>query len=611
MYYWLLKLVAVLVTFGLVAAACGNGDGMGTAPDQPSRSAGEGGEPAPAPQGGDDSAPAAPASEASPQQEEPMPDGCEATVAGAKVRYAVYSPNANMDPTASSGALAGGTQLVNVWDLLMVFEPETGVSNGHAAESLTPNEDFTEWTLKIRSDITYGNGDAFVAQDVVDSMLRYLDSRGDGMSNRAAGSVALIDFDNTEVPDDSTVVFRLHRGWSTFHTLLGDEPGMIVNPRVIARLLDEETANATEAASAARLVRNRLAVSPELLNAASFGPYEVAEVAPNVRTVLRARDDYWGGPVCIEELEFTFPGSSAANWEAFWAGDFNAAFLRDPRMFAEARAAGAVLSSEDQNLGGLFLFNHGVRGAEVIGADIRIRRAVHHAINREIINERAFEGTLKTTNAIAAEGTLLWSPELQQCADQSPVYDPQAARALVDEVKADTGWDGSLFLVHADTDPGPEIVQAVEEMLESAGFDVEAALGPVTTVLIPRVVVQADYEMAGWGFNADAATWVAALNDSLLSTSGLNRMAFGHPDMDAALGDLYGAATVDDQRAALAGVQCVWAEQLPAMVYSVIEEGLALAPNVKGVQRAGTAIFLFGNAYISHPQAPTAGQALP
>ncbi|WP_419925000.1 ABC transporter substrate-binding protein [Candidatus Poriferisocius sp.] len=616
---WLLKLLALLMVFGLVAAACGNDDddGVATGPDEPASaepaSEGGGDEPAPAPSDdgddgaapapsddGDDGAAPAPSDDGDDGAEDEMMGACAATVSGTKVNYAVFSPNANMDPTASSGALVGGTQLVNVWDVLMTFDPESGLYSGQAAESLTPNDDFTEWTLKIRSGITYGNGDAFVAQDVVDSMLRYFDSRGDGMTNRAAGSVGLIDFDNTEVPDDSTVIFRLSRAWSTFPSLLGDEPGMVVNPRIIAQLLDEEAGNATEETSAAKLVRNRMAVSPDLVNAASFGPYVVAEVEPNVRTVLQARDSYWGGPVCIEEIEFTFPGSSVANWEAFQAGDFNAAFLRDPRVFAEAREAGTVLSSEFQNLGGLFLFNHGVRGADSMGADLRVRQAAHHAINRDIINERAFEGKLNTTNGVAAEGTLLWSPELQECADQEPAYDPDAASALVEEVKAETGWDGSLFLVHADTDPGPEIAQAVEGMLEAVGFDVEVALGPVTTVLIPRVIIQADYEMAGWGFNADGATWVASLNDNLLSTSGSNRMAFASADMDDALGAMYGAETVEDQRAALAAVQCVWKDELPAMIYSVTEEGLAMADNLKGVQRAGATIFLFGNAYIEN-----------
>ena len=616
---WLLKLLALLMVFGLVAAACGNDDdegGVTTGPDEPAPAQpdDDGDEPATAPADDDGDEPAtAPADDdgdepapepvddgEEPPAEEEMMAPCEATVPGTKVDYAVFSPNANMDPTASSGALVGGTQLVNVWDVLMTFDPESGVYNGQAAESLTPNDDFTEWTLKIRSGITYGNGDAFVAQDVVDSMLRYFDSRGDGMTNRAAGSVGLIDFDNTEVPDDSTVIFRLSRAWSTFPSLLGDEPGMVVNPRIIAQLLDEEAGNATEETSAAKLVRNRMAVTPDLVNAASFGPYVVAEVEPNVRTVLQARDSYWGGPVCIEEIEFTFPGSSVANWEAFQAGDFNAAFLRDPRVYAEARDAGTVLSSEFQNLGGLFLFNHGVRGADSMGADLRVRQAAHHAISRDIINERAFEGKLNTTNGVAAEGTLLWSPELQECADQEPAYDPDAASALIEEVKAETGWDGSLFLVHADTDPGPEIAQAVEGMLEAVGFDVEVALGPVTTVLIPRVIIQADYEMAGWGFNADGATWVASLNDNLLSTSGSNRMAFASAEMDEALGAMYGAETVEDQRAALAAVQCVWKDELPAMIYSVTEEGLALADNLKGVQRAGATIFLFANAYIEN-----------
>ena len=614
---WLLKLLALLMVFGLVAAACGNDDddGVATAPDDsaPAEPADDGDdEPAPA---GDDEEPAPVpdddgeepattpsddgAGEEAPPEEEMM-GACEATVSGTKVNYAVYSPNANMDPTASSGALVGGTQLVNVWDVMMTFDPESGLYSGQVAESLTPNGDFTEWTLKIPSGITYGNGDELIAQDVIEHMLRFLEGRGNGVTNRSAGSVGLVDFEATEIPDDNTIVFRLTRAWSTFPSLLSDEPGMIVNPRIIAQLLDEEAANATEETSAERLVRNRMAVSPDLVNAASVGPYEVAEVEPNVRTVLRARDSYWGGPVCIEEIEFTWPGSSKANWEAFQAGDFNAAFLRDPRVFAEAREAGTVLSSEFQNLGGLFLFNHGVRGADSMGADLRVRQAAHYAINRDIINERAFEGKLNTTNGVAAEGTLLWSPELQECADEEPAYDPDAAAALVEEVKADTGWDGSLFFVHADTDPGPEIAQAVEGMLEAAGFDVEVALGPVTTVLIPRVIVQADYEMAGWGFNADGATWVASLNDNLNSASGSNRMAFANPDMDAALEMMYGAATVEDQRAALAAVQCVWKDYLPAMIYSVTEEGLALADNIKGVQRSAATVFLFGNASIEN-----------
>ncbi len=608
---WLLKLLALLMVFGLVAAACGNDDddGVETAPDDPAPAepADDGDdEPAPEPaDDGDDSAISAPVEEdedvapAVPDEEE-LAGGCEATVAGTKIDYATFSRNASLDPTASSGSLVGGTQLVNVWDVLMTFDPDAGQFNPHVAESLTSNDDFTEWTLKIPSGITYGNGDEFIAQDVIDSMKRFLDGRGNGVSNTIAGSVQAIDFEATEVPDNNTVIFRLTAPWSTFSLVLGDEAGMIVNPRVIAQMLEEEAGNATEEVSAEKLVRDRLAVSPDLINAASFGPYEVIEEEPNVRTLLKARDDYWGGPVCIEEIEFTFPGSSRANWEAFQAGDFNAAFLRDPRVFADAREAGAVLNTELQNVGGVFLFNHGVRGADRIGSDIRIRQAVHHAVDRQVINDRAFEGKGIVTNALAHEGTLLWSQELQDCADQEPAYDPDAASALVQEVKDETGWDGSLFFVYTDQDPAPAIGQAFEGMLERAGFDVTAEYGGTMTVLIPRVIIQADYEAAGWGHNMDGAVWVSSLNQNYRSDSRSNRTAYGTPEMDAALDELYAAGTLEEQRSALAAVQCIWAEDLPTMIWSVNEEGLALAPDVKGVQRSMTTLFLFGNAYIEN-----------
>ena len=160
-----------------------------------------------------------------------------------------------------------------------------------------------------------------------------------------------------------------------------------------------------------------MAVTPDLVNAASFGPYVVAEVEPNVRTVLQARDSYWGGPVCIEEIEFTFPGSSVANWEAFQAGDFNAAFLRDPRVYAEARDAGTVLSSEFQTWAAcsssITAFGCRQHGRRPCGS-VRC----HHAISRDIINDGPSRAKLNH-KWCGCEGTLLWSPELQECADQN------------------------------------------------------------------------------------------------------------------------------------------------------------------------------------------------
>ena len=482
----------------------------------------------------------------------------------------------------------------------MSYDPETGLYSGRAAESLTPNGDYTMWTLKIRSGITYGNGDVFVAQDVVDSMQRFLDGVVNGVTNPASRSVERIDFSTTEVPDDSTVVFRLHQPWATFPSLLGDEAGMIVNPRVIAQLLDEEAANADDWTSAERLARNRMAVSPDLINAASFGPYQVLEVEPHIRTVLEARENYWGGPVCIQEIEFTFLGSSQANWEAFKAGEAEAAILRDPQVFAHAREIGAKLDSELQNLSGVLLINNGNRDANVIGGDLRIRQAIHHAIDRKAVNDQAYQGKGIMTNALAHEGTLMWSPALQECAEMEPGFNPEAASALVDEVKADVGWDGSLSLVYSDQEPFPAIAQAVEIMLEAAGFDVTVDIGPISTVLLPRIILDADFDVAGWGHDMDSSNWPEALNRNYHSESLANRSGFAASEMDAALKGLHRVAALDERRSALAEVQCLWAEHLPSMILSPSEEGIVLADNLKGVESTLATKYLFGRAYLEN-----------
>ena len=539
-------------------------------------------------------------SESAPVPISPRASGCGATVPGTRVDYAMFSPNSSLDPTMSAGSLVGGTQLASVWDVLMTFDSETGEYQPRVAESLIPNHDFTEWTLKIPSGIAYGNGDAFVAQDVIDSLRRFQDGRRGGVNNPARHYLQLVDFRYTRATDDNTAVFALTRPWATFPLVLADEPGMIVNPRVVARLLAEEADNADDQNSVERLVRNRLSASPGLVNAASFGPYEVVRMEPGVRTLLRARNDYWAGPVCIETIDFTFPGSPKASWEAFQAGRSNAAFLRDALLLEDARFEGVELLTELQNAGGVFLINHGVQGRDTIGQDIRIRQAMHHAIDRDAINQRALTGAATTTNALAHKGTLLWSPELQECADRSPAYNPDAAAALVKEVQEETRQDVSLLFVSTDQYPNPTISEELRSMLWRAGLDVTVAMGSIAEVLIPRVLVVADYEAAAWGHVMDGATWVTSLNWNYHSQGATNRGAYSHPDMDAALENLYTAHTLDQQRAALAEVQCVWSEQLPSMIWSANEEGLILARNIKGVQRTVSSIFLFGDAYIQN-----------
>ena len=95
----------------------------------------------------------------------------------------MYSPTPSLDPLQGSGALAGGTDVLALYDSLMRWDSDTNEWVPHVAESLESNADFTEWTLTLRDGVTYSNGDPMVAQDVLDNLTRMT---GPGATRRAA-----------------------------------------------------------------------------------------------------------------------------------------------------------------------------------------------------------------------------------------------------------------------------------------------------------------------------------------------------------------------------------------------------------------------------------------
>ena len=83
------------------------------------------------------------------------------------------------------------------------------------AESITPNKDFTQWTIKLRQGVTFHNGKPLTAQDVIFTLNRIL-------SNQLSGSIPLgpIDIKNTKAIDAHTVLVAMTKPYSSFVTQL-------------------------------------------------------------------------------------------------------------------------------------------------------------------------------------------------------------------------------------------------------------------------------------------------------------------------------------------------------------------------------------------------------
>ncbi len=549
------RLLAVAVGASLVVASCGGDDGESTASDDPATSA---------PQVTD-----APTDATVAATEPTASEGCEATVAGSELNIGVYVPTGSLDPLRTSGALVGGTDIAAIYDVLMRWDESTGEWVPHLAESLEPNADFTEWTLTLREGVTYANGDPMLAEHVLANMNRLL---GPG-ANASRGLIARVDLENSTVIDDRSVTFKLFSPWIEFAYLLGDAAGMVVNPSL---------GDAKDASDV-----SLISTDP---NGAGAGPYLVDKFAPGESPylVLKARDDYWGGPVCIETVNMVYITSDQPKLEALGLGELDLAFLRTANVIADARASGQYSEAFFlQSAGEVILINNGVGTHTPVTADKRFRQAVNLAIDSSVISERAFGGELLESKAFIDERSTYYSGVAGTSAD------PDAARALVDELKAE-GWDGSIRFNCRDTNANLPV--AIVASLEAVGMTVEATVTDQNSSI--GAVIQKDFDMACWGWNISDSALYRQIGFNFRSDSPSNRIGYSNPDMDAAIDEMFAAPDREARTAAIAKMSEIFTDDVPSVIYAAVEEGYAISNSVAGLVPTQQTVLLLGDAFL-------------
>jgi peptide/nickel transport system substrate-binding protein len=484
---------------------------------------------------------------------------------GGVLNFGVYAETAGLDPTVVNGSgVAGGIELAAIYDTLLRFNPETLEYEPQLAESFEGNEDGSEWTLHLREGVTFSDGTPLDAEAVVFSMQRHIERE-----SRFAGMVARVA--EFETPDPLTVVFRLTEPWQTFPFVLAYLPGMPVSPTAVAELGDEEF--------------NRSPVGA--------GAFTVERYAPGEELVLEARDDYWDGRPHLDGLRFTVLQGAQANLEAMQSGELQMAFLREPQVVDEAREAGYPGYLNWPNVSSLILVNQGVRGQDRPGADVRVRQAIAAAVDPELLNQRADQGHGYPGYDILSENSAYY--------DQGSTleHDPDRARQLLEEVKAETGWDGSLELSCSNIPSRANWALAVGAQLDAVGFNVTVDTSGTVADLIRQVAVDADYDLACWGFNLDDANPYISMSQHVRSDSRQNVTGYANEEMDALIDELRGAADAEATTDILNQVQALWDETLPAVPTGAVPEYIAWDQSVHGAIPTVNTMLLLDDAFIA------------
>lgn len=303
----------------------------------------------------------------------------------------------NLDPTAGAAAAIDEVVYANVFEGLTRFGPDGSVQPG-LAESWEVSEDGTVYTFKLRAGVTFHDGTEMNADDVVFSLDR---ARAEDSTN--AQKALFTGIKGVRAVDPLTVEVTLTKpnGNFPFNMAWGD-----------AVILAPESAD-------------QAATAP-----VGTGPFTFGNWAKGDHVTLMRNADYWGDQPALAKATFKFISDPNAAFAAMMAGDVDAfpnfpapetlaQFEADPRfnVIVGSTEGETILSTNNK--------------APLLD-DIRIRKAIAHAINRQDIIDGAMFGY----------GTPIgthYAPHQPAYVDltANSAYDPDQSRALLAEAAPD------------------------------------------------------------------------------------------------------------------------------------------------------------------------------
>ena len=263
--------------------------------------------------------------------------------------------------------------------------------------------------LTLRQGVIFHNGDEMTAEDVAftfgpERML------GEDAPQRATARRLWPTLDRVEVVDDYTVRFVTSEPEINLENRIARYGSQIISRRAF------EEAGSWEAWSRAPV---------------GTGPYRVVQLEPDDFILLEAHDDYWQGRPPFATVRWQEVPETSTRVSGLLAGDFDMVTDIPPDQLERIEAAPGV------RVEGGPINNHRILTYDAnhpVLADPRVRRAIGHAIDRELIVETLWQGMSRVPQGLQFEdyGDLfIESFEM--------TYDPDLARELLQEA----GYDGT------------------------------------------------------------------------------------------------------------------------------------------------------------------------
>lgn len=225
---------------------------------------------------------------------------------GGSVRMAssLHGPDDQLDPPLFTSTVdyTRGRVIYNS----LIQHSNTLVPQPELATSFEPNANATEWTFKLRKDVSFHDGSKFSADDVVYSMNRHLGEKSTSVIKSVMASVK-----EWKKVGPYEVKAIMHSPNSDLPTTLG-------------------------------MFQNKIVKNGSKGGGNGTGPFTMESFQPGIKSVHKRNENYWREGAYLDACEITAITDPVARVNALVAGDVQLAASIDPKAFRQVESADGV-----------------------------------------------------------------------------------------------------------------------------------------------------------------------------------------------------------------------------------------------------------------------------